>query len=433
MVAALMATSVVLFACGGSDDSDSSSSTQLAGVNADTCGDIIYDGEGDPEALIVSDLPLQGDSEDRSKQMNDAIEQVLDDSEWMAGDTKVAFQACDDSLADTGLWDEQTCKDNATAYDAQAEVLGVIGTYNSGCAEAMIPILNKSSLAMVSPGNTAVCLTETASSCENGTPDSLYPSGDRNYARVVPNDAAQGAGLVTFAKKQGYDNVAVLYAADDPTSLGQAETFTNSAKPGGVTISANESWDPKAKDYTALMKKVGKTNPDAILLAGLTEQNGGQLIKDKVSVLGANDADVALMAPDGFAQQSTIDEAGTAAKGMFASVPGRAPDLLPGPGKELVDEISDEVDGAAVEVYAPYAGQAADVMLQAIAAGSTQRADITKALFGLKITDGITGSFEITETGDPSVGPITINEASDKFTPKEVVEPAPNLVKAARG
>lgn len=431
MVAALMATSVVLFACGGDDDSDST--TALAGVSADTCGDVIYDGDGDPDALIVSDLPLQGDSEDRSKQMNDAIEQVLDDSEWMAGDTKVAFQACDDSLADTGLWDEQTCKDNATAYDAQAEVLGVIGTYNSGCAEAMIPILNKSALAMVSPGNTAVCLTETASSCENGTPDSLYPSGDRNYARVVPNDAAQGAGLVTFAKGQGFGNVAVLYAADDPTSLGQAETFTNSAKPGGVNVVANESWDPKAKDYTALMKKIGKTNPDAILLAGLTEQNGGQLIKDKASVLGANDGDVALMAPDGFAQQSTIDEAGAASKGMFASVPGRAPELLPGPGKELVDEISDEVDGAAVEVYAPYAGQAADVMLQAIAAGGTTRADITKALYGLKITDGITGSFEITETGDPSVGPITINEASDKFTPKEVVEPAPNLVKAARG
>lgn len=431
MVAALMATSVVLFACGGDDDSDSS--TTLAGVSAETCGDVIYDGEGDADALIVSDLPLQGDSEDRSKQMNDAIEEVLDDSEWTAGDTKIAFQACDDSLADTGLWDEKTCKDNATAYDGQAEVLGVIGTYNSGCAEAMIPILNKSALAMVSPGNTAICLTETASSCENGTPDSLYPSGDRNYARVVPNDAAQGAGLVTFAEKQGYGKVAVLYAADDPTSLGQAETFTNSAEPGGVKVTSNESWDPEAKDYTALMKKVGKTNPDAILLAGLTEQNGGRLIKDKVSVLGPNDGDVALMAPDGFAQQSTIDEAGSAARGMFASVPGRAPELLPGPGKELVDSISDEVDGAAVEVYAPYAGQAADVLLQAIAAGGTNRADITKALYGLQITDGITGSFEITETGDPSVSPITVNEASDVFSPKEVVEPTPALIKAARG
>lgn len=436
VAAALMATTVVLFACGESEDSDpaeSSGSAAIAGVSADTCGDVMYGGEGEADALIVSDLPLQGDSEARSKQMNDAIEQVLDDSEWTAGDTKVAFQACDDSLADTGLWDEQTCEDNATAYDGQAEVIGVIGTYNSGCAELMIPILNRSALAMVSPGNTAVCLTEPSSSCENGTPESLYPSGERNYARVVPNDAAQGAGLVTFAEQQGLTDVAVLYAADDPTSLGQAQTFTNSAKRGGVNVVANQSWDPKARDYTGLMKQVGRKKPDAILLAGLTEQNGGRLIKDKVSVLGPNDGEVKLMAPDGFAQQSTIDEAGDAAAGMFASVPGRAPELLDGPGKELVDSISDEIDGEAVEVYAPYAGQAADVMLQAIAAGGTDRAAVTKALYGLKINDGITGSFEITETGDPSVSPITINEATDVFSPKEVVEPTAALIKAARG
>ncbi len=404
-------------------------------VSSDTCGDVKFVGEGEPDALIVSDLPLQGDSKDRSTQMNIAIEEVLADSEYQAGDTKIGFQACDDSLADTGLWDEQTCKDNATAYSEDTDVIGVIGTYNSGCAQLMIPILNEAEggeLAMVSPGNTAVCLTEPADTCEDGTPDSLYPTGNRNYARVVPNDAFQGAGLVTFAKKQGYQDVAVLYAADDPTSLGQAKTFVNSAKPGGVNVSMQKSWDPEAKDYTGLMKEAADADVDAVLLAGLTEQNGGQLIKDKVNVLGPNSG-VGLMAPDGFAQQSTIDEAGSASKGMFASVPGRAPELLTGAGKEMVTAISEQVGGEPVEIYAPYAGQAADVMLQAIAAGGSERGDITKALYGLKVPDGIVGEFEITETGDPNVGPITVSEAGATFKPTEVILPASNLVTAARG
>jgi hypothetical protein len=81
------------------------------------------------------------------------------------------------------------------------------------------------------------------------------------------------------------------------------------------------------------MRKVAGTSPDAVLLAGLTEQNGGRLIKDKVAAMGPNGGAVKLLAPDGFAQQSTIDLAGAAAKGMFASVPGRVPQNLAGPGR----------------------------------------------------------------------------------------------------
>ncbi|HNC15274.1 MAG TPA: hypothetical protein PLV77_05195, partial [Solirubrobacterales bacterium] len=112
---ALAIVAMVIVACGSSDDS-SDDSGNVAGVSADTCGEMTYGGEGSPDALIVSDLPLQGDSADRSKQMNDAVTQVLDTAGWKAGNTTIGFQACDDSLADTGLWDEQTCKDNATAY-----------------------------------------------------------------------------------------------------------------------------------------------------------------------------------------------------------------------------------------------------------------------------------------------------------------------------
>ena len=81
------------------------------------------------------------------------------------------------------------------------------------------------------------------------------------------------------------------------------------------------------------MKSVAAKSPDAVLLAGLTEENGARLIKDKVSVLGAN-SKVRLLAPDGFAQQSTIDLAGKAAKGMYASVPGQVPPEPEGPGQE---------------------------------------------------------------------------------------------------
>lgn len=429
-IAALLSLSLLLaFALlsGGA-----SAAGEPTAVGSPNCGAVTYGGAGTAEALIVSDLPLQGDSRQRSLQMNDAIRLVLEGAGWKAGGRGVGFQACDDSSAKTGLWTKAICKANASAYAADPSVLAVIGTYNSGCAEAEIPILGAApggGVAMVSPGNTAICLTQTSPSCSADTPGSLYPHG-RNYARVVPNDAYQGAGLASFAKQKGIGRAFVLYAAKDPTSLGQAKTFRGAAGKLGIKLAGFRSWNPNASSYTSLMRQVAATKPDGILLAGLTEENGARLIKDKVAVMGANSGAVKLLAPDGFAQQSTIELAGSASKGMFASVPGLVPQELTGPGKKLVGELQREVKGP-VELYAPYAGQAANVVLDAIAKGGT-RPGVVVAVRATKVTNGITGSFRILSSGDPSVGPITVSVARKSFAPVREVEPGQGLVKAAR-
>jgi branched-chain amino acid transport system substrate-binding protein len=427
--AALLLAALVLFALGGHSRA---ASAGVTAVQSPACGTLQYGGKGQPEALIVSDLPLQGDSKQRSLQMNDAIRLVLEGANWQAGGVKVGFQACDDSSAKTGLWTKAQCQANANAYAADPSVLAVIGTYNSGCAELMIPILSKApggGVAMVSPGNTLICLTQSSPSCPKGQPGSLYP-GVRNYARVVPNDAYQGAGLASFAKKHGVKKAFVLYAGKDPTSLGQAKTFRGAARKLGINVVGFRAWNVKAKTYRSLMTSVAKTKPNAVLFAGLTEENGGRLIKDKVSVLGSN-SKVKLLAPDGFAQQSTIELAGKAARGMYASVPGEVPQNLTGPGKKLVGQLEAELKGQPIELYAPYAGQAAEVVLDAIGKNRS-RAGVIEAVRSASVHNGITGSFDILPSGDPSIGPITVSVARKTFVPLQVVEPAPSLVKAAR-
>ena len=374
---------------------------------------------------------MQGDSAERSRQQVEAIRIVLDERDWKAGPVAVAFQACDDSIAKTGLWDPPTCRANARAYAKDQKVLGVIGTYNSGCAAEEIPILNKAGVAMISPGNTAVCLTEPSSNCEDGQPQSLYPTGRRNYARVVPNDAFQGAALAEFAKQQGMERPFVLYAADDPTSTGQATNFRAAAQALGLGSAGLATWDPKATNYTRLFKKVKRSATDGVVLAGLIEENGAQVIQDKAKVVGANEK-VPLVAFDGFAQQSTIDRSGSASRGMFASVPGRAPESLTGQGSALVHDLKGEVDGEPVEQFAPYAGEAAALMMDAIADAGTHRAAVVRAIFASS-GGGILGPFRIEPSGDPSVGPITLLKAGSTFSPYREITPKASLVTAARG
>ena len=437
LVPALLALAAIaaafgIAACGASDKDKISGITP---VDAN-CGDVQYSGSGKAEKLIVSDLPLQGDSAERSKQMNDAIVQEMARKGWLAGQTEVGFQACDDSLASTGEWDEGVCRSNAQAYASNSDVIGVIGTYNSGCAAVEIPILNKApggGLAMVSPGNTFVCLTEPGTICKPNEPDVYYPSGKRNYIRVVPNDAVQMAGLATFADGLGIRNPYILIAADDPTSKGQADTFEGAARSLGMKIAGIEQWDPKAKSYTDLMQKVKASGADSLLLAGLLEQNGAQIIKDKVSVLGPNDGPVKLLAPDGFAQQSTIDQAGAATKGMYASLPGKVPSSLTGEGSAFVKELKSQIGDEPLELFAPYAGQAAEVLMPAIQSANGTRAGVISSLFKTRVHDGIVGSFSITQSGDPSPAPISVSQAEDTFVLAKTITPPAQLVNAARG
>ncbi|HEX3293705.1 MAG TPA: branched-chain amino acid ABC transporter substrate-binding protein [Solirubrobacterales bacterium] len=431
------AAAALVFALAISGCGNSSHISAIQAVEAD-CGNVQYGGSGDASKLIVSDLPLKGDSAERSRQMNLAIAQVLSSKDWQAGPgIDVAFQACDDSVGSTGEWDEGLCRSNAQAYASNPDVIGVIGTYNSGCAAVEMPILNRApggGVPMVSPGNTLICLTQPSPTlCAKDEPGVFYPTGKRNYVRVVPNDAVQGAGLASFAQEVGVKRPYVLVAADDPTSAEQAGSFAGAARSLGMTIAGVDSYDPNAQTYAALMQKVKSAGADAVVLASILEQNGVQLIRDKVAALGPNDGPVKLLAFDGFAQQATIDNTGPESKGMYVSLPGRVPGELTAQGQVLVQALREGITANPIEVFAPYAGQAAAVLIQAIRKGGGTRAGTIAELFQTRVEDGIIGSFAITPSGDPEPAPISVQRAETNFVFSRMIKPPPQLVDAARG
>ena len=87
-----------------------------------------------------------------------------------------------------------------------------------------------------------------------------------------------------------------------------------------------------------------------------------------MAVLGPNDGDVKLLAPDGFTTQATIDESGGAAAGMFMSVAGVPIDQFEGPAKEFVDSLlAGPLAGKDIDPYSIYGAQAAQVLFDAIA------------------------------------------------------------------
>ena len=131
---------------------------------------------------------------------------------------------------------------------------------------------------MVSPGNTLICLTQDSPSCDPEEPDSFYPSGTRNYARVVPNDAFQGAGLAQFAAGPGR-RPAPTCCSPPRTRPAAGRPTPSSAPPRswGWTVSGLDIWDPEAADYEDLMERVGRgRRPTRWCSPGCWTQNGAQ-------------------------------------------------------------------------------------------------------------------------------------------------------------
>ena len=453
-VLALLVAALALVAagCGGDDDdtagggggtteaSDDSGGGSIEALPSSSCTALEYEGEGDPDVLIASDFPLQGSSRTQTIQIVEAIRYLLEQADWKAGDHSVGFQSCDDATAQAAQWDSGKCSTNAQAYAANESVIGVIGTFNSGCAAIEIPVLNQApggGVAMISPANTYVCLTEGGPGCDDTEPDKYYPTGSRNYVRVAPADDYQGAALAEYMKELG---VTKLYVLNDKEAygLGVATTTRKAAEHLGIEVVGFEAWDPKAASYESLFRKIQGTGADAVFLGGLIDENGAQVIKDKVAVLGPNDGDVKLFAPDGFTTQQTIDESGDAAADMFLSVAGVPIDQFEGEGAEFAEAFAPRLGGDTIDPYAIYGAQAAAIMLEAIGNSDGSRASVIEEMFKVEVEDGYLGSFSINEAGDPqgaegAVVGFTIYRATDKLETEETISPQPENVEAARG
>jgi branched-chain amino acid transport system substrate-binding protein len=304
-----------------------------------------------------------------------------------------------------------------------------------------VPNLNTApdgAIAMLSPLNVDVCLTEPSPACDRTEPDKYYPTGTRSYARLAPNLIFEGAALAQLAPRLGVRRVFVL-TDREAYGVGVAAHFRRAARKVGIGVVGSRTWDADGPSYAALFRDVARSDADAILLAGVASQDGVRLIREKVAVLGTNSGKVKLIAPDGFAEQALLDEAGPAARGMYVVAPGEALGSFPRNARAFARRFSAErLGGAPVDPYALHGAEAIRVLLAALARSDGSRAGVRRELFRTKVNGGLLGSYRLDANGDPASarGPVvgfTAYRAGTRFVPWATVAPEPAVVAASRG
>jgi DNA-binding SARP family transcriptional activator/ABC-type branched-subunit amino acid transport system substrate-binding protein/streptogramin lyase len=376
---------------------------QARPVPAGACGPVLS-GPDPPRSLIVSDLPLQGGPRFSTLQMSQAILYVLRRHRFHAGSHVLGYQSCDDSVARTGLFDVAKCAGNAKAYAADKSVVGVVGPYNSGCAQPQIPIANRADLSIVSPTNSDVGLTRRAFGAPRGALRSLYPTGRRTYARLMSPDDAQGAAEALLARRLGARRPFVLH--DGGYGAGIAHYAARALTRLGTPPVRTARWDWRHPDYRPLARSISRRRADAVVLCGLIDTDAGAMLAAVRRALGPG---APIIGCDGLLPASLLfEKAGARARGTYVTIEGLVNELLPPAGRVFVRDFRATQPAGRVDSAAVYAAEATEVLLDAIARSDDTRRSVVRKLAHTRIQDGLLGTFAIDPNGDPAPAPITV-------------------------
>lgn len=389
----LAALALGVAACGGDDDEGGSGSG----------GGETTQAEG-KQLTIYSSMPLQGASRIQTTAVVNGAKLALEQAGGKAGPHTIKYESLDDSTAQAGNWTPEQESANARKAAQDDSTAVYIGTFNSGAAAIAIPILNEAGVPMISPANTAVGLTSDAPGAAPGEPDKYYPTGQRNYARIVPMDTIQGAALATVMKEDGCTKITI---ANDKEvyGAGLANNIKLAAENIGLEVLSNEGIDPKAPNYRSLAQSAKSAGADCFAFAGVTANNGVQLYKDFAAAL----PDAKLYGPDGVAESSFVDpkEGGIpadVAERTKVSVATLAPDQYPPEGQEFFKAFAEKYGEPRPDPYAIYGYEAMRLALDAIErSGTGEKADIIKAIYETKDRSSVLGTYSIDENGDTTL------------------------------
>ncbi len=375
--------------------------TAGGGLPRGTCGALVTGGDGSPDAIVASDLALQGGVRFSAQQMVQAIELVLREHRFRAGDVRLGFQSCDDSVARTGLFDAAKCAANARLYARTPAVIGVVGTLNSPCTAAALPATNRAGLAMVSPLSSSISLTR-------GSPAELrrqYPTGRRTFARVFGPDDGQSRALAALARSLGARRVATLDDGDPAYGTVLARAFERDAVRRGLDVVATERWRAAAASQRPVAARLARRRPEAVLVSGILDNGGAAVVRALRRELGP---DVALLLVDGLTPtEFMVDEAGEAARGAYQAVNGLTPEDLGPAGRRFAARLRAILPDEEVEPSALYAAAATEVLVDAIARSDGTRAGVVATLRRTRIETAV-GRVAFTAAGDPIGSPVTI-------------------------
>jgi branched-chain amino acid transport system substrate-binding protein len=186
----------------------------------------------EPVIKIGVSLPFRGADSSDAAAMYKAIKQAVSDGTsgtWKIDNYRIQLVPFDDSDMDhdkvhlvpvAGLPDKEVGPPDNTedfaSITGDAQIAGIIGPFDSGVAVREIPPTNHASMALISPANSADCLTTLTEFKDDNFEECRFQRVDRNtrtYFRMVTAvDSIRAEVLAEYFQSEGIGKEAAIFS-----------------------------------------------------------------------------------------------------------------------------------------------------------------------------------------------------------------------------
>lgn len=277
-----------------------------------------------------------------------AMKEVSDSGKLLDGSTIVPVVA------------DNTCIDAAASVAAVERIVseGVKGIMGGMCSGETIASLEKvgvpNGIVMISPSATSPALS------------TLDDKGF--FFRTSPSDARQGEVMADIVLERGIKSVAVTYTNND-YGKGLADSFANSFKAKGGTVTVVSAHDDGKGDYSAEVAALAAAGGDALAVVGYADQGGAGIIQGALDT-GAFET---FVLPDGMVNQALVDKFGAQLETSFGQNPSAE-----GDGHDKFAELATAAGFDGTSAFSGEAYDAAAMMLLAMAAAKSSDPKVYK-------------------------------------------------------
>jgi branched-chain amino acid transport system substrate-binding protein len=271
----------------------------------------------------------------------------------------------------------------------------VVGAYCSSATEpAQIPLM-EAKIVQITPASTA---------------ERLSAKGYKYFFRMPPRDDVQAWSTVQFLEKKLNAKTLALIDDKQTYTAGLTANMIKFAKENDkVKIVAHEHITPGDSDFTAVLTKLKRINPDVIYM-GVYQPEGSKMIQ-QVRKLGLKST---FISEDAVYHPKFLEIGGPSAEGVYLTF-ARAPET---PERaEFIKTYKEMWKADAVGSYAYYAYDAAMTALAAVEKAGTTKADTLQKTLRDNTWPGITGDIKFDEHGDRKLAHIVWVVKDNKFVP----------------
>ncbi len=320
-------------------------------------------------------LPLTGDWAEYGDFIKKSVNMVINKANKDGG---VAGKKIELVIADS-RGDPKESVLIAQKFVGNPEIIAEIGDFSSSSCMAAAPIYEKASMAQVSP---------TASH-----PD--FTKKGKNMFRVIGTQATEGPYNAKWAVEGfGAKTVATVYINND-WGVAANKYFTQAAEKLGAKVIAQEAFSPGEKDFSSVMSKIKRLNPDVLYLPvfyadGAAIMGQARRLHYKPTVLSTGS----------LYSEKLIEQGGKSVEGVMTSVAYFPSN--PRPESMAFTKEFKATYNKTPNMFAAVGFDAATLVVAALKkSGAKDRASIGKALEGLGGLRGVTGDFDYSKSHDP--------------------------------